>query len=700
MARIPVPTIQRQIDPGVRQSGVRAAYVPPTGVRDIGDALAGGAELLARSARAEDERRMKQAEELEAQQERTRVNSTLAQATLDWTQSEIERRQSFDASTGASYVAPLLKDFDSYVEKTAKGAKTERERELLKARLESLRSNVGQAGMVFEAGARSSFAKKTVADTLDKRTSTAMLDPSQTLDLLAQQAAEINGSIHLTPDDRRTLMEAARERITGAAATTMADRDPRGFLSALGFGTTKVGKDGKPVPINAQEAADRVSRHPVLSQVPPNVLRAVTDRARAQVVHLDAQAEAERERQARRAEIAADKRERESNQAYTILSQWAREGIAADPAAAKPLLDKIAGTPYAAAYAEQAKQVAGRASAAMLPLPEQRAQLDQLISQRNKSGTSPALETEIDARTKILGAAEKAYREDPLRAGAERGLLPGVAPLDTSTIDAVVSSLGARVEQAATVQGQAGRPVSPLTTEEASRVGDMLRALPPAEQGKRIAQLSASMQPGQAQQLARQIEAKDRALALSFAAGASMTTQGRTVAELIAQGAQKMRDAKEPAAGSRGDLIRQQLREEITEYVGDAVSGRARQDIIDAAIYINAGLDAVGSNNGAERAVRLAVGGDIVERHGRKLPVPAGVDLDEALSRVSPDQVLRQAPDGVVYLPGGQAISALDLVARLPDAQLEPAGLGRYAVRSSGGLVVNAQRRPVLIEVR
>jgi hypothetical protein len=696
MARIPVPQYQRRVDPGIAQTSARMSPAPQSGLTDLAQAMQGTGEYFARTQRLEDQRRLEAAERLEEQQERTRVSATLAQATLDWTQNELDRRQHFDASTGASYVAPLLKEFDGYVEKTAKGAKTEREREMVRARMESLRTNLGQSAMVFEAGARTSYAKRTVADTLDKRTSTAMLDPSQAIDLLAQQAAEINGSVHLAPPDKAALMEAARERITGAAAATMADRDPRGFLSALGFGTTKVGKDGKPVPINAQEAADRVSRHPILSQVPPAVLRQVTDRARAQVVHLDAQAEAERERAARRAEAAAEKREREANQAYTILSGWARDGVAADPMAAKPLLDKIAGTPYAQAYTEHAKAVAGRAAAAMLPLDVQRAQLDDLIAHRTARGTSEALEKEIGARERILDTATKAYTEAPLRAGAERGLLPAVAPLDTQTIDSVLSGLPARVDQADTVQQSTRRPVSPLHPEEAERVGAMLNALPAPERGKRLAQLASAMQPGQAQALAKQLEPKDRALALALAAGSSMTTQGRTVAELITAGAQKMRDAKEPAAGSRGDIVRQQLRADITEYLGEAVPGQARQDLIEAALFINAGFD----DADPERAVRLAIGGTIEEHKGAKLPVPAGVDLAEALRTIRPEQVLEQAPDGVVYLPGGQRISALDFVATLPEAQLQPAGLGAYTVRSGGGLAMNAQRRPIIIKVR
>jgi hypothetical protein len=126
----------------------------------------------------------------------------------------------------------------------------------------------------------------------------------------------------------------------------------------------------------------------------------------------------------------------------------------------------------------------------------------------------------------------------------------------------------------------------------------------------------------------------------------------------------------------------------------------------DAAYYIAAGLaQENGGNLGSadiKRAIRLAVGGDIVERNGKKLPIPAGMDADDfekRLKAVPKTDILQQAPGGKVRVAGVE-MSAEDFAASLPGQDLAVVGQGRYVVMVKGRPVVNANGQPVVIGVR
>ena len=237
--------------------------------------------------------------------------------------------------------------------------------------------------------------------------------------------------------------------------------------------------------------------------------------------------------------------------------------------------------------------------------------------------------------------------------------------------------------------------MSPLLAREAARFGDLLATLPPSQRADRIAQMSKLLPPGMAHAMAAQIAPKDRALALQFAAGASQTTQGRYTAELIGRGAQAVKDkeVKEEMGAETG------LRSTIAKEVGDAVSGQAREDVIEAARLIYLGKHAMGESIDAANATRIAVGGQIIEHNGRRIPVPNGVDMRESLMRYSRASIERQAPDGWVYLAGRRPMGVPEFLGALPEAQLEAVGFGRYMVRSGGSMVLDSKSRPIVIDV-
>ena len=103
-----------------------------------------------------------------------------------------------------------------------------------------------------------------------------------------------------------------------------------------------------------------------------------------------------------------------------------------------------------------------------------------------------------------------------------------------------------------------------------------------------------------------------------------------------------------------------------------------------------------------DRAVRLAIGGSIVERNGQKLPLPAGVEpsaFEKRIESVSADELRGQVGSDVV-VAGGSRIPLGEFVKTLPGQQLMPVRRGRYAVIVGGRPVMSTTGQPVLIGVR
>jgi hypothetical protein len=296
---------------------------------------------------------------------------------------------------------------------------------------------------------------------------------------------------------------------------------------------------------------------------------------------------------------------------------------------------------------------------------------------------------------KVRSQTSADIERDPLAAYAERGggLPP---PVESGSLDTLIQSLPARTEHAAVVARWAGKTVSPLTADEADKVATQLDALPVDQRAARIAALAGSMTPGQAQSLATQIDKKNRGLSLEFAAGAAKTTEGRYTSELIARGRQAIRDkaVKEDSTAMTG------LRASLAAEVGDSLTGRARDDTIEAARFITLGKQAAGETVSVPGAIALALGGPLVEHNGKKIPVPAQTDLVRVLEQYPAKAIDSQATDGFVYLPGGRPMGVPEFLAALPAAQLEPAGFGRYFVRSGGSIAYNKDRQPIVVQVR
>src|SRR5690606_34793247 len=109
----------------------------------------------------------------------------------------------------------------------------------------------------------------------------------------------------------------------------------------------------------------------------------------------------------------------------------------------------------------------------------------------------------------------------------------------------------------------------------------------------------------------------------------------------------------------------------MAEYLGDAVQGKARDDVLEAASLIYYGMQAEGSAD-VDRAVRLAIGGDVIERNGRKMPIPAGIDKDKFEDAAA--AAASKALEGKPVVDGGKSIPAAKFLEDMPSAILEPVG--------------------------
>lgn len=422
---------------------------------------------------------------------------------------------------------------------------------------------------------------------------------------------------------------------------------------------------------------------------------------------LDAQLDGYETNILQRQEIAAQRaarqqeaRMRDAAAAYETGQSLIDRGIPLSDDEAARLASVTAGTPYAEGLRklqQQAKEVGGFAAQ---PVASQQAALDQVNAQIAQQGASAALVQRRDQLQKILDGSRRDMAEDPMRAGLQRGVIEAIEPIDLSSVQGLSDTIGRRLQQANVVQQWAGRarPVSPLTTEEAEQVGQMLNSLPVSQRATAVAALGQQLGPQAAAGMAAQLDGKDKAMALALQYGASKTSAGRHTSELILKGQAAIRDkvVKVDAAAESG------WRAQIAEAVGDAYANeRQAADVREAAYLITAGIASEG-NVDPRRAVRLAARGEIVEFNGKKVPLPAGMsrgDLEDRMRSVTPDALKSQAADGQVMV-GGQRMPLQTFVQALPDAQLISAGSGRYVVSTGGRVVTNTQGQPITITAK
>lgn len=418
------------------------------------------------------------------------------------------------------------------------------------------------------------------------------------------------------------------------------------------------------------------------------------------------QIDAHRVRLAQQAEIAAARAQRQAEHRLRVAE--------AEFNTAQALADKgvfsqeyferankaTAGTPYNAGLKAMLEQTKAVGALAARPLSTQQAVLDAIDADIRTNGISPEREKRRAQVEKVLTASRSDYDKEPLRAASERGVLTDLQPLNmTGGLPGLLGQIGVRVQQANTVSQVAGRPISPLLQAEANAIGQMLGSMAPTERANAVGMISGAIGTAQAQALAGQIDKNDRALSLAMKLGSAQTTFGLPTARILFVGQQALRDR----GLKDGDKAPAKVREQIAAEIGDMLGGAVREDVLDAASLIHVGKAAEGQGLTPRKSVELALGGPIIEHAGKKLPAAHGMTTDrfrDALAGPAAADVTKQAPDAKVYSTSGGVVPVQEFIAGLPQAELMPAGLGRYYIRAGAGVALNAKREKIVIEVK
>lgn len=437
-----------------------------------------------------------------------------------------------------------------------------------------------------------------------------------------------------------------------------------------------------------------------LKQLDPQQRAQLLDRAQAYRLTMDQKAELA----AQRAERERDRLLRRAEHEFNAFQALADKGTALDPAYLDRALQQTAGTPYAAAIRGLAEQARTTGGLAAQPVAAQQRMLDAINAEIVQRGRSPELDKRKDQIEKVLRGSREDLDRDPLRAGLERGVIDALTPLNlTSGVQGLVPQLAERVTAAQRVQQWAGRPVSPLTADEAAGLKTQLDALPIKERSTMVAALASTLGPQQAQGLAAQMDKKDKALALAFSSAGAQTTQNRFTSELILRGQQARADGTSTKGLKEPEIKATRWRTHAaTELEGVFANPQHAAQVRDAAELIMHGIAAEQggrlSSSDMDRAVGLALGGSIVEHAGKRIPLPAGVTADMLETR------LRSITPGEIGAPlvraGGALVGADEFVRTLPAQPLMAVRPGQFAVLVGGRPATDERGEPILIKVK
>lgn len=502
-------------------------------------------------------------------------------------------------------------------------------------------------------------------------------DPIAAEELVAGSLVELGPAAGLTPEQIGQRRQAWRE---GAQYTTAYEAVSAGRADeqALGAAEQTLARMDALDPQKKAQLQDRITLY-----------RAGIESRRAAA---EQRARGEEERKLRIAEHS-----------FNAFQSLADKGTALDPTYIDSTLKAVAGTPYEAAVRGLAKQAAETGGLAARSPAELQAAIQALDTQIAQSGRTPELDKRRDQVEKVLTAMNNDMAADPLPAALQRGWITNIAPVDVSSPQAMARSIGERLNQTTMVMTKLGRPVSPLREQEATTVKQGLDLLPVKERAAAVGVLAQTLGPQFSAGLAAQMDKQDRALALAFGLAGSKTSAGRNVSELVLGGAQAMKDGTSTKNEKQAAVKPQEWKRVIaTEVAGLYPSDRQRADTGDAALYVAHGIAAEQGgaldDNDLERAVRLAVGGPVIDHNGRRIPLVNTTEeaLSNRLRTITSADL--QLPDKVVRA-GGVAVAADEFVKALPGQQLMYAGPGRYAVIVQGRPVTTSRGAPVIISV-
>lgn len=413
------------------------------------------------------------------------------------------------------------------------------------------------------------------------------------------------------------------------------------------------------------------------------------DKRTALIQTADAAVLRNQQRGALHAEAAA----RAQTKAWEGLQTVYNAGKMPTPEYAATLAKTFKGTPYEGALKTMMADGPANAAFVVQPMQKQELALTALQNKMNAGGATPAEIQQYEKLDRIHKATQADIKDDPYKAASERGVLVNLQPLSID-LKTLPKQLEQRGQQAGIVSQWAGKEVSLLRPDEADKVAKVLQAMTPSDKAGALAGLAKVMTPGQRVAFAQQVGPKDRGLELATSMADGKTTTGRYASELLLTGQQAIKDKtiKADSVAVTGTKAK------AAEYLGTAVTGKARDDVLEAATMIYHGMQAEGNGADVERAVRMALGGPVLEHNGKK--VAASARFDQSTFEAAVKTTAAAAVGGGSVLIGGREYPGDAFLAALPSSDLQAVGQGRYIVRAGAGLVTNKNGKALVLEVK
>lgn len=674
-----IPLYQQQTSVSGGAPLPRAEALPVSGA--IGQGLTNAAQGLQQAGQGIAHQEVFEAKLLREQNEQDAkawAGQAASDSYLKWQQNMKERQEAATGSA-AGFTPGVMKDFDQYQTDTLAAAPTPQAKQFLQQHLTSLRTQIGSQAITFEANARVGERVKNVASAIDNWSNVVYTDPSKASTALAtieQTMPEVG------PEARDKLLRAARETIPYYAASGTLERDAQAGNLA-GIRATRQALEGK-----EGEVLDPAKRSALITK------------AYGYENGIEAAADRDREKAAREQQARENAGTEIFNKAFDLTSQgrYMSQEFIAQAAAT------VTGTAAEGPFRELVKSQSKVAGFASLPLPQQAAELERMRAAGSDPmvGVNPTEQAVQKQYDQIFTASQQAYKDNPWKAAQERGVLADAPTFPINDVPSALQVIAQRTKQSGPIEIAAGRKISPLQPDEAQKLGALVRNLPLDQQSSALGSIGAAVgDADRVSDLAKQMADKDKTLGIAMAYANAKTTSGRYASEWILRGERAIRDqvVKIDSMKESG------WRAEIAKEIGDAtLNQQVRQDWIDAAFLIKAGLTASGDvKDEIKNAVNLATGGIREQRDGTKIPLPYGMQENTFTDRIGAIKVPDLAPqtrDNLVYV-GRQAVPLEQFVTQLPQASLVHAGQGKYNVRAGTGLVTVSPGGPRLtIEVK
>lgn len=676
---VKIPTYQQQVMPTLETSG---AMTPLT--VEQGNIGAGLEKVGAGTMQVADVVHQQEQQDAQAQ-----LSKQLSNDKVNWLQ-YMQQAKDAAAPGAPNFTLDLLNNFDDYEQESLSKTADGPAKRFYAQQLDDFRATLASSAVTWEAAQKKAYNVDQYSQGSDAAARVVAMDPTQYGTTRASQLALINAS-SMDPETKARLSDQFKDTASTAAGMRMVTGNPQAAYAAM------TQDPAKPLPAGYEWVGD----------LPPQKLTVLQSHAQTLI--------AQQQNQAESAQRAAE------NQAADVYNQMLgqiNQGKPLDVAAQQRLTSATQGTLLQGAALKMIQDSASSTPFVSAPLRVQQQQLDRDEAASNR-GTDPETLAVINMRRQQYSAAVEQAKTDPWSAAAQRNAIAGVPPVDTSSLDALTQSIGARMSAIGQVEDYVGRRVSPLRPDEAQAVLRMVTALPPDNKATALVSLGATLgDAGRIGALADQWKDKDPAVQLMMKSGVAMSggplrmQSGMTVAQYIADGD----DAKKHGLVKIDDAAVTGLRAQISARIGDSLPAPMREDAINTAMFatmasmVTSKNTTTPSGTDIDTGINVATGGLVdgqaLDASGNKIKIakPWGWSDDDfasAVKSVMPGSVtsIDGAPVSAVHV-NGHEIPVSDFAAKFPSYKIQRVGLdGSYIVMAGGRTVTDSNGRSVLVHL-